>query len=184
LLGAALSVSLANLAYILFGHVRVPVLRSYILEPLALLPAILLTHTNHKQTRTSSSTLLLFWPTYAVALLVWGRTLITIHSEDISDVIVPLALRSAVALFGLFSFGLELLAPKFEPDLDEEFDETHVENPFTSANVFSRWSFGYMTPMLEKGAKEYITDKDLPSLLKQDQAAELGQKLTAALTKR
>ena len=77
-----------------------------------------------------------------------------------------------------------MLAPKFEPDLDEEFDETHVENPFTSANVFSRWSFGYMTPMLEKGAKEYITDKDLPSLLKQDQAAELGQKLTAALTKR
>jgi hypothetical protein len=41
-----------------------------------------------------------------------------------------------------------------------------------------------MTPMLKKGAKEYITNKDLPSLLKQDQAAELGQRLTAALAKR
>ena len=87
-------------------------------------------------------------------------------------------------MFGLFSFALELLAPKFEPDLCGEIDETHVENPLISANIFSRWSFGYMTPLLKKGAKEYITDKDLPSLLKRDQAAELGQRLTAALAKR
>jgi len=87
-------------------------------------------------------------------------------------------------VFGLFSFALELLAPKFEPDLCEEIDETHVENPLISANIFSRWSFGYMTPLLRRGKKEYITDKDLPSLLKQDQATELAQKLTAALAKR
>jgi ATP-binding cassette subfamily C (CFTR/MRP) protein 1 len=183
LLGAAFSVSLANLAYVVFGHVRVPALQSYILEPFALLLTHFLTHLNHEQTRTSSSTLLLFWPTYTVALLIWGRTLIAIHS-DVSDIIVPLALRSAVVLFGLFSFTLELVSPKFEPDLDEEMDETYVENPVLSANIFSRWSFGYVTPLLNKGAKEYITDKDLPSLLKQDQAAELGQKLTAALAKR
>lgn len=184
MLGAAFSVSLANLAYIVFGHVRVPVLQSYILEPLALLPAIFLTHTNHTRTRTSSSILLLFWPTYIVALLVWGRTVIATHSENLSNVIIPLALRSAVVVFGLFSFALELFAPKFEPNFDEEIDETHVENPLVSANIFSRWSFGYMTPILEKGAKEYITDKDLPSLLKQEQATELGQRLTAALAKK
>jgi ATP-binding cassette subfamily C (CFTR/MRP) protein 1 len=175
---------LANLAYIVFGHVRVPVLQSYILEPLALLPAIFLTHANHKRSRTSSSTLLLFWPAYITALLVWGRTLVATHSEDVSNVIVLLALRSAITVFGLFSFALELLAPKFEPDLNEEVDETQVENPFISANIFSRWSFSYMTPLLKKGTKEYITDKDLPSLLKQDQAAELSQRLTAALAKR
>ena len=184
MLGAAFSISLANLTYIVFGRVQVPVLQSYILEPLALLPTIFLTHANHTQTRTSSSPLLLFWPTYVVALLVWGRTLITVHSENVSDVIVLLALRSAVAVFGLFSFGLELLAPKFEPDLDRGVDETHVENPLVSANILSRWSFGYMTPLLKKGNREYITDKDLPSLLKQDQAAELGQRLTVALAKR
>lgn len=159
-------------------------LQSYALEPLALLPAIFLTQTNHTRTRTSSSTLLLFWPAYTVALLVWGRTLITTHSENVSDVIVLLALRSAVAVFGLFSFALELLAPKFEPNLDEEMDETCVENPLISANIFSRWSFGYLTPMLKKGNKEYITDKDLPSLLKHDQASELSQRLNAALAKR
>ena len=87
-------------------------------------------------------------------------------------------------LFGLFSFALELIAPKFGPDLGRDIDETDVENPLLSANVFSRWSFSYMTPLLEKGAKEYITDNDLPSLLKQDQAAELSQKLTAGLAKR
>ena len=184
MLGAAFSISLANLAYIVFGHVHVPVLQSYILEPLALLPAIFLTHANHTQSHTSSSILLLFWPAYTVALLIWGRTLIATHSENLSVVIVLLALRSAVEVFGLFSFALELLAPKFESDLAEEIDEGYVRNPFISANIFSRWSFGYMTPMLEKGAKEYITDEDLPSLLKQDQAAELGQRLSAALAKR
>jgi hypothetical protein len=175
---------LANIAFVAFGHIRVPVFQSYILEPLALLPAIFLTHANHKRTRTSSSTLLLFWPTYTVALLIWGRTLATIYSGNISDIIVPLALRFGVLLFGLFSFALELIAPKFELDIDDEVDETHVENPIISANIFSRWSFGYMTPTLRKGAKDYITDKDLPSLLKEDQAAELGQKLTDALAKR
>lgn len=184
MLGAAFSVSLANLAYVVFGHIRVPVLQFHVLEPVALLPAILLTHANHHHTRTSSSTLLLFWPTYLVALLIWGRTLLIVHQEHVSDIIVPLALRSAVALFGIFSFALELIAPKFEPELDEAFEESHVENPLLSANVFSRWSFSYMTPMLKKGAKQYITDKDLPSLLKEDQAAELGQRLTSALAKR
>ena len=168
----------------MFGHIRVPLLLPYILEPLALLSAIFLTHANHKRSRTSSSTLLLFWPTYTTALLVWARTLIYVYSENVGDVIVPLALRSAVVLFGLFSFALELIAPKFGPDLGRDVDETDVENPLLSANVFSRWSFSYMTPLLEKGAKEYITDKDLPSLLKQDQAAELSQKLTAGLAKR
>ena len=182
--GAAFSVSLANLTYIVFGHVPVPVLQSYILEPLALLPAIFLTHANHRQTQTSSSTLLLFWPVYTVALLVWGRALVATHSENISGVIVPLALRSAVAVFGLFSFALELFAPKFEADLGEEIDETYVDNPITSANILSRWSFSYVTPLLKNGSKEYITDKDLPSLLKQDQATELDQKLAAALAKR
>ena len=175
---------MANLAYIVFGHVRVPILQSYILEPLALLPAIFLTYTNHKQTRTSSSILLLFWPAYTIGILIWGRTLAATHSENLGDVIVPLALRFAVVVFGHFAFTLELLAPKFEPDLDDEIDEADVENPLVSANIFSRWSFGYMTPLLEKGTKEYITDKDLPSLLKQDRAAQLGQRLTAALSKR
>lgn len=127
---------------------------------------------------------MLFWPTYPAALLIWGRTLIATHSENVSGIIVPLALRSAVLVFGLFSFGLELFAPKFEPDLNEEIDEGYVEDPLTSANIFSRWSFSYMTPMLEKGTKEYITDKDLPSLLKENQANELGQRLTVALAKK
>lgn len=184
MLGVAFSVSLANLAYIISSHVHVPVLQSYILEPLALLPAIFLTHANHKQTRTSSSTLLLFWPIYTIALLVWGRTVLATHSGNLRDGIIPLTLRSVVVVFGLLSFVLELFAPKFEPGFDEEIDETDIENPIISANIFTRWSFSYMTPMLEKGSKDYITDKDLPSLLKQDRAAQLGRRLTVALAKR
>lgn len=179
----AFSISLENLIYVVLDHTRVPVFQSYILEPLALLPTIFLTHINHKQTRTSSSTLLLFWPAYAVAVSIWGRTIVTVHSENLNDFLVPLSMRFGVVVFGLLSFAFELVAPKFELHIGEEI-EAHAENPFLSAHIFSRWTFGYITPMLKKGSKKYITDRDLPSLLKQDRATELGQRLAAALAKR
>lgn len=184
LLAIAFSISLENLIYVVLDHTRVPVFQSYILEPLALLPTIPLAHINHKQTRTSSSILLLFWPTYAVAVFIWGRTIVTVYSENLNDFLVPLSMRFGVVVFGLLSFAFELVAPEFKPHIGEETGDAHVENPILSANIFSRWTFGYMTPMLKKGSKKFITDRDLPSLLKQDQATELGQRLTAALAKR
>lgn len=184
LLIIAFSISLENLVYVVLDHTRVPVFQSYILEPLALLPTIFLAHINHKQTRTSSSTLLFFWPTYAVAVSIWGRTIITVYSEDLNSFLVPLSMRFGVVVFGLLSFVFELVAPKFEQHIGEEVDEAHVENPILSANIFSRWTFSYMTPMLKKGSKKHIADRDLPSLPEQDRATELGQRLTAALAKR
>lgn len=43
--------------------------------------------------------------------------------------------------------------------------------------------FDRMTLSLQKGSREYITDKDLSSL-EEDRAAELGQRLVATLSKR
>jgi ATP-binding cassette subfamily C (CFTR/MRP) protein 1 len=168
---------LGNPAYIFLGHIRVPVPLSYILKPLALLFAIFLTRTNHEQTRTSSSTPLLFWLAHTVGLLIWGRTLIAIHSENVSNIVIPLALRSAVTMFGLFSFTLELLAPKFDPDSNKANDKTHVQSLLISTNIFGKWSFDYLPPILKKGAKEYITDKDLPSLIKPQNCVRLDAAL-------
>jgi len=52
------------------------------------------------------------------------------------------------------------------------------------ANIFSIWSFGWMSPLLQKGVKEYITEADLPDLEPEDHATPLGEKLEKAYIKR
>lgn len=151
---------------------------------MALFASCFLVYTNHTRSQTSSSTILFFWPLYFLGLAVWARTLLLIdpHAPHIQ---LLLALRSGVAVSGLASFALELVAPKFESiDADEEtLDEGHVVNPIETANIFSKWTFMYMTPLLKKGASTIINDQDLPSLVKDDQAIQLAQKLESGMAK-
>jgi ATP-binding cassette, subfamily C (CFTR/MRP), member 1 len=182
LLGFAFLASLADLGIIVFHHVPVPVLQSYILESVALLLIWFLVYTNHTRSRTSSSVVLLFWPPYLLGLAVWFRTLLLMHPHA-SQVETLFVLRCVVAGTGLASFALELIAPKFEFSIDDdnEFDEGHVPNPILTANIFSKWFFSYMTPLMKKGTSTTITDADLPSLVKSDRAIELANRLKNAM---
>lgn len=182
LIGLALTTSCVNLGILIFNHVSVPLIQSYILEPLALFASGFLVYTNHTRTATSSSTSLLFWPLYIFGLIIWGRTLLLTHPHA-SHVQVLLALRCAVAGLGLGYFALELIAPEFEPGPDDEVDSGHVANPIVTANIFSKWTFMYMTPLMKKGSSTIITEEDLPSLVKSDQAIELAQRLQNARVK-
>jgi hypothetical protein len=89
---------------------------------------------------------------------------------------VLLALRCAVVALGVVSFALECLGP-------EQSDASKHENPVITANIFSIWTFGWMTPLMEKGALEYITENDLPNLRPKDAATKLGDDLKKALDK-
>jgi ATP-binding cassette, subfamily C (CFTR/MRP), member 1 len=40
-----------------------------------------------------------------------------------------------------------------------------------------------MTPLMTKGAKEYVTEQDIPSLRPEDEAEKLGNTLQEALKK-
>lgn len=164
-----------NLIYILVQRVSVPVRQSYVLEVIALIATIPLTYVTHQRTRTSSSILLLFWPVYSVGLLIWARTLIATKTSG--DVVPVLALRCAVIGLGLISFIFECFAP-------EEIDPLEHENPIYTANIFSRWTFGWMTPLMKKGASDYITENDLPDLRPSDQSAKLNDDLEKAIHKK
>ncbi|KAF5351595.1 hypothetical protein D9758_007166 [Tetrapyrgos nigripes] len=179
LLLSALSVSIANLVYIFQSHVTVPISQSYILEPISLLGVILFTYFNHTRSRNSSSTLLLYWPLYAVALGIWARTVITQNSAQLH---VPLTLRCVSGGLGLLSFALECIGPEFDQKTLEGEKNCH-ENPIITANIFSVWLFSWMTPLMRKGASQYVTEDDLPDIKQQDECERLGEKLKKALKK-
>ncbi|RDX54318.1 metal resistance protein YCF1 [Lentinus brumalis] len=172
LLSLACAASCANLIYILATRRPVAFLPPYVLEVVALLVASFLTYLNHYRSRTSSAVLLLFWPLYALALLVWGRTALTNSPHDL---LVVVAIRSTVVLLGFIAFVLECYGP--EPDEPEHFVKGHAESPLLTANIFSQWCFSWMNRLMKKGATEYITENDLPGLRPKDEAAELGNRL-------
>ncbi|KAJ8094347.1 hypothetical protein PM082_010781 [Marasmius tenuissimus] len=177
LLVLALLVSIANFASIAYPERRVPVLQSYLLEPITLLAISFFTYVNHTRTRRSSTILLVYWPLYTIALGIWTRTALSIGWSSLR---LPLILKWVTVGLGLFSFALESIGPEF--DLKPK-NEAHKEHPTLTANVFSIWSFGWMTPLMKKGTTQYITEEDIPDISPKDECAELEQRLQKALNK-
>ncbi|KAJ7248513.1 P-loop containing nucleoside triphosphate hydrolase protein [Mycena rebaudengoi] len=168
LLALALVASVTNLVLIIHLHKSVPVLQSYILEPVAVSSSIALTYFNHTRERRSSSILLLFWPIYLICLAVWARSVVT---RDFDYDRSLLFLKGGVGLLGLASFVLECIGPEMGIPKDAH------ENPILTANIFSLWSFAFMTPLMRKGASQYITEDDLPSLVPSYESENLGHRL-------
>ena len=117
-------------------HISVAVRQVYILEPIALASAILLTYFNHTRSRVSSTTLLLFWPAYTIALGLWLRTALSLH--PFADIRILVSLKAATLACGLLSCVLECWRPEF--DVPPKIDEVtgHQEHPLTTANVYSK----------------------------------------------
>ncbi|KAJ6621301.1 metal resistance protein YCF1 [Mycena sp. CBHHK59/15] len=162
---------------ILAGKLSVPVLESYVLEALALLGSVFLTYFNHTRQRKSSSMLLIFWPMYVASLAIWGRSVVLRDSTYYDFV---LALKCGVACLGSTSFILECFGPEIGMPEDEK---SNLESPVLTANIFSIWSFGWMTALMAKGASQYITEDDLPSLVPSDASENLGNRLEKHLAK-
>ncbi|KAI0731222.1 metal resistance protein YCF1 [Earliella scabrosa] len=179
LLSLAWIASCANLILALVSHRPIAFLPSYVLEIGALFAALVLTTLNHYRSRTSSSVLLLFWPVYALAILVWTRTALAVSPATLPPVV---AIRAIVTLLGLVAFALECLGPEFSPeDTPEQLEKGHAESPLLTANIFSQWSFSWMNKLMKKGALEYITESDLPGLRPSDETTALGDRLQKAM---
>lgn len=166
-------VSAADLICIFTQHKPVAVLCPYILEPLVLLLFIFLTYLNHRRTRSSSTILLIFWPCYALAVTIWTRSYL--WDGPAVDSLV-LGLKWTVVGIGLLSCVLECISPDDSP-VDS------LEHPIIRANVYSIWSFSWLTPLLSKGARVTITQEDLPALVPREESERLGDDLERALKK-
>ncbi|TCD67602.1 hypothetical protein EIP91_012232 [Steccherinum ochraceum] len=177
----AAGTSIANLVLLVLTRRHVALVQSYILEILSLVTAAILTYVNHWRTRTSSSVLLILWPFYISGLLVWARTVLDTDFEALKLVLL---LKSVITGLVTVSFLLECYGPELTAeDRPQSTEKGHVESPLLTANIFSIWSFGWMGTLMKKGAKAYITEDDLPSLVPADESENLGAKLQRAMEK-
>lgn len=85
-------------------------------------------------------------------------------------------LKCAVLILGLLSFAFECISPDDTP-------VSNTESPTLTANIFSIWSFEWMTLLLRKGSQVVITEDDLPALVPRDESANLGDDLQRTLEK-
>jgi hypothetical protein len=91
-------------------------------------------------------------------------------------------LRWSIGGLGVVAFALECLGPEFRAEPDDK-PRSNPESPLLTANIFSVWTFGWLTPLMKKGTRQFITEDDLPELLPADEAANLGQKLQCNMKK-
>ena len=179
-LGFILSISLVNLGIAVTSPRRIYFFPSLVLEAVAFLVLPLLTYLSHTRTRRSSTISLLFWLAYFPALLIWTRTALL----DITHARNPavLTLRWGIGGLGVVAFALECLGPEFRAEPNDK-PRSNPKSPLLTANIFSVWTFGWLTPLIKKGAKQFITEDDLSELLPEDEAANVGQKLQHNLKK-
>ncbi|KAI6037805.1 P-loop containing nucleoside triphosphate hydrolase protein [Pisolithus marmoratus] len=173
LLALTFVVSASKLALVLAQERKVAVLWSFVLEPIALLFALLLTHLNHTRTRSSSAILLLFWPCYTLAIAIWTRSYTW---DGFPGDSVVLGSSWAVVLLGLLSLALECKSP-------DDSAPGVTEHPTITSNIYSIFSFSWLTPLLRKGVDVPITEVDLPCLVPSDESEKLGEQLHRALGK-
>jgi ATP-binding cassette subfamily C (CFTR/MRP) protein 1 len=142
-----------------------------VLEPFAIAALAFLTFYNHQRTRRSSTIVLLFWPAYTIEFLFWAQALLTKRGFPLNT---HFLLKSVVLLLGLVSLGFECLGTE-EPE--------SAQHPILTANVYSIWFFTYVTPLLKRGASQYITEADLFPLTPEDDSENQGAKLQSARRK-
>ncbi|KIK09066.1 hypothetical protein K443DRAFT_672103 [Laccaria amethystina LaAM-08-1] len=172
-LGISTISSASNVPIAIYLREDVAIFQTYILEAVALAMAVVITYFNHTRTQTSSSILLLFWPLYLAGLSIWVRTIVLTNQGDIQ---LLLSLKCITASFGFISFVMECLGP----GCDTGHEKLH-ENPTLTANLFSIWFFSWMTPLMQKGTAQFITEDDLPPLKSADESVNLGNELNKSL---
>ncbi|KAF8586432.1 metal resistance protein YCF1 [Ramaria rubella] len=176
------SVASLVLGLVHVAHLKWPI-STGILNIVAFGVTPVLTYLNHMHTHTSSTILLLFWPVYAVCLLIWIRSVATTTPLTLSKVDLDVWLYCAGAVFAAVSFVLELLGTDIQGDEDEyqEIGKLENESPIVRANIYSIWSFGWMTPLMKLGSSKFLGEDDMYALLPSDESANLGASLQRAM---
>ncbi|KAI9689553.1 MAG: hypothetical protein M1822_010204 [Bathelium mastoideum] len=125
-------------------------------------------YVEHWRARYPNGVVLFYWLFLLIAFAVKLRSLI---AQELHKAQTPFFAVFCVST-GLVASELilEWLVPKKVSDYDALGDET--ECPYEYANVFSVLTFGWMTPMMRYGYKQFLTEDDLWNLRKADSTQE------------
>ncbi|KAK9244743.1 P-loop containing nucleoside triphosphate hydrolase protein [Lipomyces tetrasporus] len=125
--------------------------------------AMYLHHLEHNRSRVANGVLLFYW---LFVVLTDGARLVGFINRE-AHVKTP----GFISTFGLSFiisicvFVLEAFVPKARSTYEALIDEMD-ESPLDRANVFSRLTFDWMTPLMKLGYETYLTEEDLPGLAK------------------
>ncbi|RIB11911.1 ATP-binding cassette transporter 1 [Gigaspora rosea] len=143
---------------------------------IAMIFTMLLQKAAYTHSHSASSVLLLYWLFYIVIETIKLRSWLK------KDYIDTFPLRYYTFLFSillaLFVFVLELLPkPKAEYELIEDDPKT---SPEEGANIFSRLTFYWMTPLMKLGHEKYLVLSDLWNLNAEDRSKKISADFEAA----
>ncbi|KAK9370171.1 P-loop containing nucleoside triphosphate hydrolase protein [Lipomyces kononenkoae] len=140
-----------------------------VLNFFALCVAMYLHHLEHNRSRMANGVLLFFW---LFVILTDGVRLVGFINRE-----AHIKNPGFISTFGfsfilaICIFVLEAFVPKARSTYEVLIDEMD-ESPLDRANVFSRLTFGWMSPMMKLGYETFLTEEDLPGLAKGDKTGE------------
>ncbi|KAI9661443.1 MAG: hypothetical protein M1829_006274 [Trizodia sp. TS-e1964] len=147
-----------------------------VLTILSLIVIFSVQYLEHSRLRYPNGVALFYWLFILISFSVKTRSLV---SQQIYDKHLAYFVAFCVS-FGLagLEFFLEWLVPKAKSDYDARGDED--ECPMEYADIFSILTFGWMTPLMKYGYREYLTEDDLWNLRKRDTTQATGETFEAA----
>ncbi len=124
----------------------------------------------HTRLRNPNGVVLFYWLLLIIALAIKTRSLISQHIYK-TDLGYFITFCISLGL-SIVEYTLEWLVEKRKSAYDALGDED--ECPVEYATVFSILTFGWMTPMMAYGYKQFLTEDDLWNLAKRDTTKATG----------
>lgn len=127
----------------------------------------------HTRLRHANGVVLFYWLLLLISLTVKLRSLV---SQQIYNSNLPYFITYSIGFaLSTAEFLVEWLWPRMEtPDGYEAIDD-ETECPVEYATVFSKLTFSWMTPLMARGYKIFLTEDDLWGLAKPDQTKNTGE---------
>ncbi|PVG00760.1 putative YCF1-vacuolar ABC transporter [Serendipita vermifera] len=169
---------------VIFGVANYNTLDAHILRISQLVAFLLippLTRLTHLRTRRSSTTLLIYYPTYLLTFGITARTAHTLGRFPHRSPSTALALSTSLLIFVLWI--LECVGPEHGPGSYHPIGKDVHESPIETANVYSKWVFHWMDGLMRLGAKRPLEEEDVYVLEPREQATLLAAKLEHAVEK-
>lgn len=142
-----------------------------VLNLLSLVVVYYVQYLEHWRSRNANGVVLTYW---LLLLISYGVKLRSLVSQELFKTHVPYFATFTVSVgLALLEFILETFVPKRVSAYDMLGDED--ECPIEYANIFSVLTFGWMTPMMKYGYKEFLTQDDLWNLRKRDTTRATAQ---------
>ncbi|KAI5849407.1 P-loop containing nucleoside triphosphate hydrolase protein [Morchella snyderi] len=124
-------------------------------------------HLEYDRSKVANGVLLFYWLFFTIVHGIRLRSSVVLRDDH--GHLPRLVALAVIETVGISVFLLELMTPQSKSDYGEIGDEeAENECPIETANVFSRLTFGWMTPIMKEGYSKFLTEDDLWSLRKSD----------------